>query len=187
MIKVNLLRDQTVRVRKTVPKPTVSRMMLLFIALFLLLAGGMGAWWYHLDLQVKVLTESRDKLRIEYARLEALKKEIDRFEKMKQLRQSRIDVIERLKENQKGPVLLLNDVIDSIPSNGPLWLTALDQKEDRIKIVGYARHNEAVADFMSNLSATGFFKSVDLELLESEKDASKFSLLCTSMRKQQSE
>ena len=101
MIKVNLLKDQTARIRKTVMKPAVSRMMLLYVAIFLLVAGGMGGWWYYVNHQVKVLTSSRDRLRIEYARLEQLKKEVDRYEKLKQLRQSRIDVIERLKENQK--------------------------------------------------------------------------------------
>jgi Tfp pilus assembly protein PilN len=188
MIKVNLLRDQAVRVRKTTfVKPTVSRMGLILVAIFLFVAGGMGGWYFYINNQVKAFTEKRNNLRIEEARLQALKKEIEKFEKMKQLRQSRIDVIEKLKESQTGPVLLLNHVLQSIPRNGVMWLTALTQKDDRIKIVGYAQDPEVIPDFMSNLTTGGIFQSVDLELIESQKDASKFSLLCTSAKNQPAE
>jgi type IV pilus assembly protein PilN len=187
MIKVNLLRDQTVRVRKPSLKPTVSRLGLIFLAIFLLAAGAMGTWAYYLHRQIAVGAERRGKLQIEEARLQNLKKEIDKFEKLKQQRQDRIDVIEKLKEGQTGPVLLLNTVIHSIPRDGVLWLTSLTQKADRIQIVGYTQHTEAIPDLMSNLTASGIFGSVDLELIESQKDASRFSLLCTSNKKPQAE
>jgi Tfp pilus assembly protein PilN len=188
MIKVNLLRDQAGRARKpTYVKPTVSRTGLILAAIFLLAAGGMGGWYFYISNQVKTFTEKRDKLRIEEARMQALKKEIVKFEQMKQLRQSRIDVIEKLKEAQTGPVLLLNQVLQSIPRDGVLWLTSLIQKDDRIKIVGFAQNTEAIPDFMSNLTASGIFQSVDLEQIESQKDASKFSLICTSPMSQTAE
>jgi Tfp pilus assembly protein PilN len=188
MIKVNLLRDQPARMRKqTFVKPTVSRMGLILTAIFLLVAGGMGSWYFYINNQVKTFTEKRNKLRIEEARLQALKKEIEKFEKMKRLRQSRIDVIEKLKEDQTGPVLLLNNVLQSIPQDGVMWLTSLTQKDDRIKIVGFAQNTEAIPDFMSNLTASGIFQVVDLEGIESQKDASKFSLICTSAKTQPAE
>ena len=99
---------------------------------------------------------------------------------MKQLRQSKINVIETLKENQTGPVLLLNHLIQSMPRTGNLWLTTLDQKADQIKVIGYAQHDELIPDFMVNLESSGFFESVDLETIESEKEAFKFSLICMS-------
>ncbi len=180
MIKVNLLIDQTVRVRRTFAKPAVSRTGLVFLAVFLLAAGGMGTWYFYVKHQIKVSKEKQRILRAEEARLQELKKEIDRFEKLKQQRLSRIEVIERLKENQKGPVLLLNTIIQSMPRDGLVWLTNLTQKDGRVKIVGYTRHTEVIPDFMSNLAAGGIFQTVDLELIESQKEASKFSLICTS-------
>jgi Tfp pilus assembly protein PilN len=183
MIKVNLLRDQTVHIRKTAAKPAVSRMGLVLLATVLVVAGGIGATWYSLDHQIRTLTGTRNRLREEDKRLQALKKEVERYQKLKQLRQSRIEVIEKLKEFQVGPVSLLNHLIQSMPRDSSIWLTLLDQKGDRIQIKGYALQNEAVADFMSSLSATGYFKSVDLELLESDKEASRFSLICVSPRK----
>ncbi len=142
MIKVNLLRDQTVRQRKAVAavKPEVSRTGLLVLAVFGLLMLGLGSYWYYLSDQITKLTEKREKLKIENERLKGLKLEIDKFEKLKKVRQARIDVIEKLKESQTGPVLLLN-------------------------------------------RASGHFSSVDLELLEEEKDAARFSLICMSKRK----
>jgi Tfp pilus assembly protein PilN len=187
MLKVNLLKDQNARARKTIAAPTVSRTGLVFLAIFILAAGGMGTWSFYIHQQVKTGTEKRRKLRIEEARLQVLKKEIQKFEKMKQLRQNKIDVIEQLKEAQTGPVLLLNTVIQSIPRDGDLWLTSLTQKADSIKIVGYTQQTEVIPDLMINLSASGIFQSVDLEEIESQKDASRFSLLCKSMQKQQAE
>ncbi len=187
MIKVNLLRDHTVRARKTLVKPTVSRIELIFVAIFLLAAGIMGAWSFYVHQQVNAGIEKRKRLRIEEARLQALQKEIGKFEKLKQLRQSRIDVIEKLKAQQTGPVLLLNTIIHSIPEDGVVWLTSLTQKENSIKIIGYTQHTELIPDLMSNLASSGIFKSVDLESIESQKDASKFSLLCTSLKKLQAE
>lgn len=187
MIKVNLLGDQTIRIRPTTVKTTVSRTGLAVAAIFVLLVGGMGGWWYTLHRQVQSLTESRDRLKLESARLAALKKEADQFEKLKAARQNRVEVIQKLKEFQTGPVLLLNHLIQSIPTDSAMWLTLLDQKTDRIQITGYVEWPESVPLFMTKLSATGFFKSVDLELLENDKEFAKFSLICVSARKQMPE
>jgi Tfp pilus assembly protein PilN len=96
-------------------------------------------------------------------------------------------VIEDLKAAQTGPVLLLNNVIQSIPGDGQLWLTSMTQSADRIKIVGYTQQTDIIPDFISNLMTCGMFKTVDLEMIESEKDASKFSLVCMSGKKPQAE
>jgi Tfp pilus assembly protein PilN len=187
MIKVNLLKDHATRPRKNLGTPRVSRMGLIFIATAVLVAGAMGFWTLQVQRQIKTGKIKREELRREEARLEALKKEINKFEQLKQLRQNRIDVIEQLKTNQTGPVLLLNKVIQSIPRDGVLWLTSLTQKADTIKIIGYTQHTEIIPDFMTNLTRCGIFQSVDLETIEAQKDASKFSLVCISGRKPQAE
>ncbi len=46
MIKVNLLRDQTDRVRKITVKPTISGIGLLLAVVAVLATAAMGAWWY---------------------------------------------------------------------------------------------------------------------------------------------
>jgi Tfp pilus assembly protein PilN len=187
MIKVNLLRDQTARVHRNFVKPTVSRTGLIFAAIFIVVVGGIGAWWLYLNRQIQSYTQERNILRIRETQLQALKKEIDKFKRMEQLTQSRIDVIEKLKDAQTGPVTLLNHVLQSIPQSGVMWLSNITQKDDQVKIVGFAQQTEAIPDFMSNLASNGFFQTVDLESIESQKEASKFSLLCLSAKKKQAE
>jgi len=183
MIKVNLLRNHTARTRKQFVKPNVSRTGLIFLAIAVLAAGLMGAWTFYMHGQVRAGQDKQARLRVEVARLQELKKEIQKYEKLKQLRQSRIDVIEKLKSDQKGPVLLLNNVIQSIPRDGLLWLTSLTQSAQSIKIVGFTQDQETIPDFMTNLMTCGMFQSVDLENIESDKDASKFSLICITGNK----
>ena len=183
MIKVNLLREQTVHVHKTETTYSNAVTVLVFLAIFVVVAAAVGGWWYYIAKDIKTLTASRDELRIEDARLKELQKQISEYENLKRQGQSRIDVIEKLKEYQTGPVLLLNHVIQSIPVNSSIWLTLLDQKGDSIHITGYTLHNESIPDFMINLAATNFFKSVDLELFEDTAEAAKFSLICVGATK----
>ncbi len=187
MIKVNLLTDHTARTRKTFVKPSVSRTGLVYVAIFAVAAGVMGFWTLYLQRQIQAGTERRETLRLGEARLQKLKMEIEEFEKLKQARQNRIDVIEKLKSNQTGPVLLLNSVIQSIPRTGTLWLTSLSQKNETVKITGRTLNPEVVPDFMTSLTTSGIFQSVDLEGIESEKDSSKFSLVCMSGNKREAE
>ena len=185
MIKVNLLREHTGRIktRKIVVAPTVNRTGIIALVIFLVTAGGLWGWWYYLNNQLVTLKDRRDHLRIENTRLQSLKKQITEYEKAKKQLQGRIDVIEQLQENQSSPVLLLNHVIQSIPRDASLWLTVMDQKGDRVQITGFTPKAESIPDFMTSLTATGFFRTVDLESFEDQKEAAKFTLLCMTKRK----
>jgi len=187
MIKVNLLKDPTARTFKARVKTSTSRTGLALVAFIVLVAVSMGAWYFVINSQKKELAEYRNELKAEEARLQALKVKLEQYEEDKEQMQSRIRVIERLKEQQTGPVLLLNHVLHSIPRNRLLWLTSLTQEDNTVKIVGETQRIEAIPDFMINLSETGFFQSVDLEMIESQDDASKFSLLCMSAQYQPEE
>jgi Tfp pilus assembly protein PilN len=188
MIKVNLVRDQTVQARHIVAAPRTSPLGWMMLAALTLVLSGLGGTWYYLHTQVTELTTSRDRLAVENARLQGLKKQIDQFEKMRHERQNRIDVINQLKENQSGPVLLLNSVIRSIPPGAVLWLTGIEQKGTQVRITGFTQRGESIPDLLSNLSATGFFKTVDLELYEDQlKEAAKFTLVCVSAPKKSTE
>lgn len=180
MIKVNLLRDQTAHVRLTVVKPSISSVGLLMASVALVAAAAVAAWSYTVDRDISTLRVERERLRAESTRLQALRKQVVEFENKKRLQQNRIDVIQSLKESQTGPVRLLNHVLQSIPRNSNIWLTSLDQKGDRVQITGYAHHSESVPDLLTNLSSSGLFKTVDLQSLEQEKEAAKFSLVCVA-------
>lgn len=185
MIKVNLLRTLTAAKRSgpTLPKKPLPRTALILPLVVLLPAAGIGTYGYMLSRQVDDLTARRNQLRIENQRLQDLKKQLAEFEAKKQERQSRIQVIEQLRHNQTGPVLLLSHVIHSIPDKSVMWLTDLEQKGERVQITGYTVYGDSLPDFMSNLAASGFFRTVDLEIYEDqqkEKQAARFVLVCTT-------
>jgi len=182
MIKVNLFHDKTRKVRKAAAKPAVARTGALLVVLLVLPLAAVGAWWYEIRGEVQSLTVSRSRLRAENARLQEIKKDIQKYETLKGQYQSRIDVIEQLKQSQSGPVLLMNNVIQSIPRSSSLWLTAVDQKGERIQITGYTRYSDVIPDLLTNLAASGYFENVDLELIEDPKDLAKFQLVCTTKR-----
>jgi Tfp pilus assembly protein PilN len=99
------------------------------------------------------------------------------------LLQSRINYIEQLIKRQAAPVKLLNTIIQGIPRNGNLWITSLTQKSGSVKISGFTQQTEAIPELMNNLATSGIFVSVDLEDIESREEASKFSLLCSDIKK----
>ncbi len=185
MIKVNLLKDKTVPARTTMLKPKASPLGWMVLAVMALVVGGLWTTHHFLKKDVDGLGETQNRLSLEHKRLQALRKQIDQLDKMKRESQSRVDVIEQLKTNQTGPVLLMNHLVRSIPSSAAFWLTGIDQKGEQLRITGFTARGETIPDFMSNLSSSGYFKSVDLELFEDQqKDAAKFTLVCvTSPRK----
>lgn len=188
MIKVNLLRDHSVPTRHISVAPKSSPMGMMILVAMALVIGGIGAAWYYLNKQVGELTNTRNQLAAENTRLQGLRKQIEQFEKMKREREGRIDVINQLKANQIGPVVLMNHLIQCIPAGSLLWFTNLEEKGDQIRLTGFTPRGETIPDFMSNLSATGYFKSVDLELYEDQqKEAAKFTLVCISASKTKTE
>jgi Tfp pilus assembly protein PilN len=180
MIKVNLLRTQRPPRRgAAVSKKPLPRTAIMLLAAVLLPIAGVAAYWFSLNGQIGSLAGRRDQLRVENQRLQDLKTQLAEFEKKTQERQERIRIIERLKENQTGPVLLLNHVLQSIPTDAAIWLTNLEQKGERVQIQGFTVRGESIPDFMSNLAASGYFKTVDLELYEDQqKEAARFTLIC---------
>ena len=162
--------------------PTVSRTVIIYAAVSLIVAGGMGFFWFDLNNKIKLGEQEQIRLREEEERLKSMRKELENLETLRAQRQNRINVIERLKESQKGPVSLLNAVIQAIPSRGNLWLTQLEQKDSGIKVLGATNNPEVIPDLMNNLTASGMFSSVDIELVERKDDSSNFSIRCISKR-----
>src|SRR3954454_9709085 len=80
----------------------------------------------------------------------------------------RVEVIDQLRANQAGPVSLLTLVGDTVNATDAVWLNKLTDEAGGIKIEGTALNVHAVANLMSNLQKTGYFKTV--EMTESIQD-----------------
>jgi type IV pilus assembly protein PilN len=142
-----------------------------YLALLLLVVVG---WWWLISTKANLNAD------IERAQkdLAALKAQIGQETKVKELAnelRKRVDVIESITKAQGRPIQMLEAFASVIPSD--LWITGFEDRGGQIKVAGSAFSTTAVADFMSNLRASGKFKDVDLVV--SRRDLARPSPLVT--------
>jgi len=89
------------------------------VLLFVLGVVAMGGWYLNATSSRADLQEQVNLLETESARLKELTVQVVAFEELKRSLEERISIIERLKDNQQGPVELMNIVIGAIPDNPP--------------------------------------------------------------------
>ena len=177
MIKINLLRESEGKPTR-IFSPDKSQIGLYAIAV-MVVAIVLMAWWYWYLLGMRTeYTGKSEQLKQENMRLTVVKGQLEQYERQKKLLDERIAVIEKLKLNQKGPVLLMNALIDSVPAEPRLWLDSVIQKEKTITIKGQASDPGAVADFIKKLGQNPPFTQVDLLEYVDENNIIKFQLSC---------
>lgn len=147
----------------------------LFLALFGggALLGSAALYWLKSsalkDLDVKIAaSEKRQK------DLQAIKEQVQAFERKKAILDSKVALIERLKAQQTGPVHMLDEVSKSLPDF--VWLTTLDQTGSRIVMSGESNGLTAVADFIQNLQRSGWFPKVDLVSSQEQNNVVQFQV-----------
>jgi type IV pilus assembly protein PilN len=120
--------------------------------------------------------------RAEKARLQPILREVEKFEAQKRDLQQRVNLIEELRQNQVGPVHMLDQISRSVPDR--LWLTEMKQTGEELQLDGKTSTLSSLADFVANLEASGYFvKPVDITNSEEEKgkdtDLIKFTVKAT--------
>ncbi|MGA8705743.1 MAG: PilN domain-containing protein, partial [Steroidobacteraceae bacterium] len=95
----------------------------------------------------------------------------------------RVDVIDSLRAGQAGPVNLLAMLGETVNGTEAVWLKKMDDTGPSLSLEGTALGADAVANLMSNLEKTGYFKTVEIKETyqdESIKDmqAFQFTLTC---------
>lgn len=128
--------------------------LLLVIGLVLgLLVGGGWLFW----VQGK-LTQKEKEVTAAQKEVEELKqviKEVDDYKVKKAELERKIDVINGLKANQRGPVQIMDQVSRSLPEL--LWLNTMDVTPTTINLNGTAFNMSAVANFIDNLDKVDEF------------------------------
>ena len=157
MIKINLLAEgkRPVVARKSKsalggggggPREMGNLLMVSGIVLGLLAGGGWAFW-----VQNK-LNQKTKEVKAAQAEVEALKqviKEVEDYKIKKAELERKIDVINGLKANQRGPVQIMDQVSRALPEL--LWLSGLDVTPTTINLKGTAFNMSAVANFIDNL------------------------------------
>jgi len=120
--------------------------------------------------------------RAEKARLQPILREVERFEAQKRDLQQRVNLIEELRQNQVGPVHMLDQISRSMPDR--LWLIDMKQTGNDVTLDGKTSTLSSLADFVANLEASGYFaKPVEITNSEEEKsndtDLIKFTVKAT--------
>lgn len=161
MIKINLLAEgKKAVVRKAatpsfkVPARDLATIITLVVAV-LGLIGAAGRWWM-LRAEEGRMTERVRAAQREVDELKPVLKEVADYKAKKEQLERKIAVINQLKENQRGPVRIMDQVSRALPDL--LWLDRLDLTGNNIVMRGRAFNPNAIANFLENLGKVPEFQ-----------------------------
>ena len=158
MIRINLLTEaKAAAARKKAPLlPTGARLN------NVLFFGGLGLGVLYVAIMGLTLLSRRSQLeeeivkaRLEADRLKSIIEEVKEYEEKKASLESKIQLINSLKTNQKGPVRLMDEISKALPDL--VWLTSLDVSGSQIAMRGKTLSPNAVATYLENLKKSPFF------------------------------
>ena len=169
MIKINLVREgRTVRgAGAAAPSggPTIAAggsnlnniLIIAGILLGVLIGGG---WWFLKNNALKERQETVANKQAEAERLQAIIKQVDDYTKRKESLQKRIDLINQLKQNQKGPVKIMDRVSQDLPDL--VWLDRMTMSGGLVTIGGRGLNPNAIANFVDNVKNDPLFEEPEL-------------------------
>jgi len=119
-----------------------------------LLIGGGYFFWQKRELKAReAIVAERT---IEAQKLESIIKEVEDYQKRKDNLQQRIDLINQLKQNQKGPVRILDQISLDLPDL--VWLDSMEINAGRVSLSGRGLNPNAIALFIENVKNDPFFE-----------------------------
>ena len=158
MIRINLLTEaRSAAARKKSPfLPSGGRLN------NLILIGGVAAGVLYIGIMALVLTsrsrnldEEIARAQEEVARLKSIIDEVKGYEDKKASLEAKIQLINNLKTNQKGPVRLMDEISKALPDL--VWLSELTVSGDQVSLKGRTLSPNAVATYLENLKKSPFF------------------------------
>jgi type IV pilus assembly protein PilN len=162
MIRINLISEgkkaPTVRSARLRAFNLNAQNIALFcvVATFIAALLAYGGFWLYTNTQLKRQQAEIEELTATVKELEEIIKEVERFEKRKVELQHKIDVITDLRNNQRGPVHIMDQVSRSLPDF--LWLDRLEMTASLVNIQGKAFTTSSVANFIENLDSVPEFQ-----------------------------
>ena len=114
------------------------------------------AYWYINKRELTQQQEIAEQRTAEAQKLESIIKEVDDYQKRKDSLQQRIDLINQLKQNQKGPVRIMDQISRDLPDL--VWLDSLDITAGRVTLSGRGLNPNAIALFIENVKNDPYFE-----------------------------
>jgi len=154
------------------------------VLVVLVLAGLLNVgYWYRLDVVKRDIAAKMQVAEQKNRELADVKARYLERQRQAENYKRRVDVIDQLRASQAGPVNLLNMIGNTINGTEAVWLNTMKDQGSSVDIEGMALSTDAVANLMSNLQKTGYFKNIEIkETFQDdtfkEMQAFQFTLTC---------
>ncbi|HEX7707774.1 MAG TPA: PilN domain-containing protein [Thermoanaerobaculia bacterium] len=165
MIKINLVREgRAVRgagapaaAAVSASGPSAANLNNIIIVA-VLVAGLLAAlgYWFWQKRQLGQREEIVAQRTIEAQKLEPIIREVEQYQKQKDSLQQRIDLINALKQNQKGPVRILDQISRDLPDL--VWLDTMEIRGGSVTLTGRGLNPNAIALFIENIKNNTYFE-----------------------------
>ncbi len=183
MIKINLVSEaRAAAARKGAPAaaaaaaPGKNNNVIFLLCLALGLVYILGMWWHLKSVSDDYANKIR-KAQQEVDRLKSIIEEVNGYEKKKANLEAKINLINELKRNQKGPVRLMDEVSRALPDL--VWLTDMNVAGNLISIKGKSMTPNAVANFIENLKKSAYFAEPTFDSMTQEQGIYTFAFSVT--------
>jgi type IV pilus assembly protein PilN len=177
MIRINLLATERKAEKKKSTVAPGAVQAYLFLGLFgggaaLVCAGG---FWLK-SAQIKELDTRIGEAEARQRQLQAIKKQVEDFEAKKRLIEQKVQLIDKLKADQASAVHMLDELSKALPDF--VWLSQMDHSGGGLKLTGQSNSLSSVADFITNLTNSGWFKA-ELESSQEQSNIVSFVVNAT--------
>ena len=132
------------------------------VATALLVVFNLG-YWYKLDREKQSIATKMTAAEQKNHELAGVKARYLERQKQAENYKRRVDVIDQLRAQQAGPVNLLNTIGSTVNSTEAVWLDSMIDAGNSVDIKGMALSADAVANLISNLQKTGYFKNIEIK------------------------
>jgi Tfp pilus assembly protein PilN len=179
MIKVNLIGTGRKKAKAGVKFAMPANFTpILFVLIALGFAGAGYLWYSSLTQQVADLDSKIKQAQAQKAALDKVIQADQVFEGRKKALENRVKIISDLQKNQVSPVLALDELSEAVDRTKYVWLSSLDQNNAVLSMNGIGTSLDAIADFYSNLTSTGYFKNIDVSNAQDSNGNYTFQLRC---------
>jgi type IV pilus assembly protein PilN len=178
MIKINLVSEAPAAAVTKRKRPEFSlgakQGDIILISVLAIAVAVSGTWWFLLKNKLDDLKEVQRERRIERDELKPFIDKVEELEAKRALLKRKVEVINDLKQQQQGPVRILDEVSRALPEL--VWLTQLKMTGNLLTVTGDAMDENAVANFYSNLDSSPFFEEPEVKNLTRKGDDFVFTL-----------
>ena len=115
-----------------------------------------GTYWFSLNRKISSREAEKAAVQLRVAELQTIIDQVERFTARKEELEHRIEVIGDLRDNQRGPVRILDQVSRALPDL--LWLDQLSLTARAVTIAGRSFTTNSVASFIENLDRVEEFQ-----------------------------